>query len=103
VTSSSSGTGARNIVEPCFNKLKQWRGLAMRSDKTARNHHSGQCLAATLHWVQTFSNTAQLWLGRWQLIAAGFAPRRAVCVGYALDWRWLVSFGRWRFGWRCLV
>jgi hypothetical protein len=31
--------------------------LAVRSDKTARNHHSGQCLAATLHWVQTFSNT----------------------------------------------
>lgn len=48
----------RNVVERCFNRLKQWRGLAMRSDKTARNHHSGQCLAATLHWVQTFSNTA---------------------------------------------
>ena len=48
----------RNVVERCFNKLKQWRGLAMRSDKTARNHHSGQCLAATLHWVQTFGNTA---------------------------------------------
>jgi hypothetical protein len=27
-------------------------------EATARNHHSGQCLAATLHWVQTFSNTA---------------------------------------------
>ncbi|MGW8970881.1 transposase [Streptomyces platensis] len=48
----------RNLVERCFNKLKPWRGLAMRSDKTARNHHSGQCLAATLHWAQTFSNTA---------------------------------------------
>ena len=43
----------RNVVERCFNKLKQWRGLAMRSDKTARNHHSGQCLAATLHWMQS--------------------------------------------------
>jgi hypothetical protein len=32
--------------------------VTMRSDKTARNHHSGQCLAATLHWVQTFSNAA---------------------------------------------
>jgi transposase len=32
----------RNVVERCFNKLKQWRGLAMRSDKAARNHHSGQ-------------------------------------------------------------
>ncbi|HEY3734219.1 MAG TPA: transposase [Streptosporangiaceae bacterium] len=25
----------RNVVERCFNKLKQWRGIAMRSDKTA--------------------------------------------------------------------
>jgi hypothetical protein len=41
----------RNVVERCFNKLKQWRGIAMRSDKTARNHHSAICLAATLQWV----------------------------------------------------
>jgi len=33
-------------------------GATLPRDKTARNHHSGQCLAATLHWVQTFSNTA---------------------------------------------
>lgn len=44
---------SRNVVERCFNKLKQWRGLAIRSDKTARNHHSGQCLAVTLYWVQS--------------------------------------------------
>jgi transposase len=31
----------RNVVERCFNKLKQWRGIAMRSDKTARNYHAG--------------------------------------------------------------
>lgn len=31
----------RNVVERCFNRLKQWRGIAMHSDKTARNHHSG--------------------------------------------------------------
>lgn len=48
----------RNVVERCFNKLKQWRGVAMRSDKTARNYHAGLCLAATLHWLQPgFSNT----------------------------------------------
>ena len=41
----------RNVVARCFNKLKQWRGIAMRSDKTARNYHSGLCLAATLHWL----------------------------------------------------
>lgn len=41
----------RNVVERCFNKLKQWRGIAMRSDKLARNYHAGLCLAATPHWV----------------------------------------------------
>ena len=41
----------RNVVERCFNRLKQWRGIAMRSDKTARHYHAGLCLAATLHWV----------------------------------------------------
>ena len=43
----------RNVVERCFIKLKQWRGIAMRSDKTARNYHAGLCLAATLHWLAT--------------------------------------------------
>jgi transposase len=48
----------RNVVERCFNRLKQWRGIAMRSDKTARNYHAALCLAATLHWLGTgFSNT----------------------------------------------
>lgn len=48
----------RNVVERCFNKLKQWRGIAMRSDKTARNYHAGICLAATLHWLDSgISNT----------------------------------------------
>lgn len=28
----------RNVVERCFNKLKSWRGIAMRSDKTARSN-----------------------------------------------------------------
>lgn len=27
----------RNVVERCFNKLTQWRGIAMRSDKLLRN------------------------------------------------------------------
>lgn len=43
----------RNVVERFFNKLKQWRGIAMRSDKTARNYHAGVCLAATLQWLPT--------------------------------------------------
>ncbi len=37
----------RNRIERCFNKLKNWRGIATRTDKTARNYHAGVCLAAT--------------------------------------------------------
>ena len=49
----------RNVVERCFNKLKQWRGIAMRSDKLARNYHAGLCLAAILHRLtSSSSNTA---------------------------------------------
>lgn len=49
----------RNVVERCFNKLKQWRGIAMRSDKLTRDYHTGLCLAATLHWLtSSASDTA---------------------------------------------
>jgi transposase len=45
--------------ERCFNKLKQWRGIAMRSDKLAHSYHAGLCLAAILHWLTSnSSNTA---------------------------------------------
>ena len=46
------------MVERCFNKLKQWRGIAMRSDKTARNYHAGLCLSATLHWLTSATAAA---------------------------------------------
>ena len=47
----------RNVVERCSYKLKQWCGIAMRSDKAARNYHAGLCLSATLHWL-TSATTA---------------------------------------------
>lgn len=43
----------RNVVERCFNRLEQWRGIAMRSDKLARNYRAGICLSATLIWIKT--------------------------------------------------
>ncbi|MTE24116.1 transposase, partial [Microbacterium sp. ZXX196] len=43
----------RNVVERCFNKLKQWRGIAMRSDKTVRSYRAAIALAATLIWITT--------------------------------------------------
>jgi transposase len=47
------GYRGRNVVERCFNKLKQWRGIAMRSDKTARSYRAAISLAATLIWIKT--------------------------------------------------
>ncbi len=55
------GTGPDSMVVimhagaqgPVDNRLKQWRGIAMRSDKYARSYHAGLCLAATLHWLTT--------------------------------------------------
>lgn len=41
----------RNVVERCFSVLKQWRGIAMRSDKTTSSYSAGICLAAILQWV----------------------------------------------------
>lgn len=49
----------RNVVERCFNQLKNWRGIATRSDKTARNYRAGILIASTLIWIRTdLINTA---------------------------------------------
>ncbi|MFE1790839.1 IS5 family transposase [Streptomyces sp. NPDC059525] len=40
----------RNTVERCINKLKQWRGLATRYDKTATTYLAGLHLAAIFIW-----------------------------------------------------
>ena len=43
----------RNTVERCFNRLKQWRGVAMRSDKHAHNYEGGLLLASVILWGRT--------------------------------------------------
>jgi transposase len=40
----------RNTVERCINKLKQWRGLATRYDKTATIYLAGLHVAGILIW-----------------------------------------------------
>lgn len=40
-----------NVVERRSNKLKQWCGIAMCSDKLACNCHAWLCSAATLPWL----------------------------------------------------
>ncbi|MET7458401.1 IS5 family transposase, partial [Streptomyces sp. NPDC005574] len=41
----------RNGVERCFNRLKQWRGIATRYDKTAESYQAAVTLAALLMWA----------------------------------------------------
>ncbi|WP_443030998.1 IS5 family transposase [Streptomyces sp. ACT-1] len=41
----------RNVVERCFNRLKQWRGLATRYDKTIQSYEAAVTLASLLMWV----------------------------------------------------
>lgn len=41
----------RNVVERSFNTVKQWRGLAMRTDKHAINYRAAVVLSATVVWL----------------------------------------------------
>jgi transposase len=38
-------------VERCFNRIKNWRGLASRYDKLATVFHGSVVLAAIVHWL----------------------------------------------------
>lgn len=42
----------RNAVERCINRPKQWRGLAMRTDKLAVAHPAALHLSAILMWTR---------------------------------------------------
>ena len=41
----------RNVVERCFNRLKQWRDIATRYDKTAESYQAAVTLASLLMWA----------------------------------------------------
>ncbi|WP_436319328.1 IS5 family transposase [Streptomyces nigra] len=41
----------RNVVERCFNRLKQWRRIATRYDKTAESYQAAVTLASLLMWA----------------------------------------------------
>uniref|UniRef100_UPI00047BDFE4 IS5/IS1182 family transposase n=2 Tax=Actinomadura oligospora TaxID=111804 RepID=UPI00047BDFE4 len=43
----------RNVVERCIGRLKQWRGIATRYDKLARNYQAALTLVSTLLWINT--------------------------------------------------
>jgi len=42
----------RNRVERLWNRLKEWRAVATRYEKTARSFKGVLCLAATMDWMK---------------------------------------------------
>lgn len=43
----------RNLIERCWSRLKEWRAIATRYDKTATSYAAGIALAATLDWFKS--------------------------------------------------
>ena len=43
----------RNTVERCFGKLKQWRGIATRTDKLSESYEAGLLLASVMLWIRS--------------------------------------------------
>lgn len=41
----------RNLVERCFNRLKQWRAVATRYDKLGSNYQAGLTIAMIMCWL----------------------------------------------------
>ncbi|MFD7102306.1 IS5 family transposase [Streptomyces celluloflavus] len=49
----------RNIVERLINKLKAWRGIATRYDKTPESYLAGVHLRASMIWIKDLTRTTQ--------------------------------------------
>lgn len=47
----------RNTVERLINKLKTWRGIATRYDKTPESHLAGLHLRAPMIWISNLTRT----------------------------------------------
>lgn len=47
----------RNTVERCFQKIKTWRGLATRYDKSPHSYEAGLRLRAAVMWLRTLTST----------------------------------------------
>lgn len=47
----------RNTVERCFQKMKTWRGLATRYDKSPESYAAGLHLRGSLMWLKHLTST----------------------------------------------
>lgn len=47
----------RNTVERCFQKIKTWRGLATRYDKSPETYEAGLHLRGSIMWLKHLTST----------------------------------------------
>lgn len=47
----------RNTVERCFQKIKTWRGLATRYDKSPTSYEAGLHLRGSIMWLKLLTST----------------------------------------------
>ena len=52
----------RNLIERCVNRLKQFRRIATRYEKTARAYLSMLSIAAARLWIKTVNTALVSWL-----------------------------------------
>ncbi|MBR7828881.1 transposase, partial [Actinospica sp. MGRD01-02] len=45
----------RNTVERCFQKIKTWRGLATRYDKSPESYEAGLHLRGSIMWLKALN------------------------------------------------
>lgn len=45
----------RNTIERCFQKVKTWRGLATRYDKSPESYEAGLHLRGSIMWLKTLT------------------------------------------------
>ncbi len=49
----------RNTIERLINKLKAWRGIATRYDKTPESYQAGLYLRASMIWIKDLTRASQ--------------------------------------------
>ncbi|MDF9813960.1 transposase [Streptomyces sp. SPB162] len=45
----------RNTVERCINRLRNWRGIATRYDKTPQSYEAGLHLCGAMLWIRSIT------------------------------------------------
>ena len=45
----------RNTVERCINRLRNWRGIAFRFDKTPESYEAGLHLCGAMLWLRSMT------------------------------------------------